>query len=259
VTHSALYEGRVFHRRLEPRPHEFSYRLALLYLDLDELPHLFASRWLWSASRRNVAWFRRADYMGPPEQPLRVALLQRVELALGRKVEGAVRVLTQLRTLGHTFNPVTFYYCFDLHDELEAIAAEITNTPWGERHSYVLDVQEAHGPGPLRWRFAKDFHVSPFFGRELDYEWSFGAPGERLEVQMTNLDSGRPVFHAGLECQRREITGRSLSALLLRYPLQSLRIHAAIYWQAARLWSKRAPFHVHPAKRVKTLDTQTRA
>ena len=124
---SALYWGRAHHERLTPRRHAFGVRLYLLYLDLDELPSLFGGRWLWSASRRAISWFRREDYMGAgtpdAERPLREVVLDRVEAELGRRPTGPVRVLTQLRTFGYVFNPVTFYYCFSTDEELEAVAA----------------------------------------------------------------------------------------------------------------------------------------
>jgi len=257
VTRSAIYEGEVFHQRLEPRPHEFRYRIFLMYLDLDELPGLFQGRWLWSASRPAFAWFRRADYMGAPRTALRDVVLDRVEQELGRRPAGAVRVLTHMRTLGYVFNPVTFYYCYDEHEELEAIAAEITNTPWGERHTYVLDARHRAADGQIRWRFPKVFHVSPFHGMDVDYEWRFDGPTERLDVHMTSLAGGRPVFHAGLACRRRAITGRNLALVLLRHPLLTARLHAAIYWQAARLFLKRAPFHAHPQKTSSRTKTST--
>lgn len=269
---SAIYEGAVRHRRLDDTRHAFRHRLFLLYVDLDELPGLFRRRWFWSARRPNLAWFRRADYLGPADRPLDEAVRDRVEAELGRRPAGPVRVLTQLRTLGYVFNPVSFYYCHDSGGELDAIVAEITNTPWGERHAYVLDARdgEPHGGLPpqvagehdeegeardadrgrrLRWRFAKDFHVSPFQRMEQLYEWSFGLPGERLDVGMTSFEGGRPVFTAGLACRRRAITAAGLAGVLVRHPLLTFRVHAAIYWQAARLFLKRAPFFVHPGKR----------
>jgi DUF1365 family protein len=247
VTHSALYEGRVRHSRRVPRPHAFSYRVYLMYLDLDELPRLFERRWLWSSERPNLCWFRRADYMAPADRPLREVVLDRVERELGRRPTGPVRVLTQLRTFGYVFNPVTFYYCHDEQGQLAAVAAEITNTPWGERHTYVLDARAA-AQGDVTRTFRKQFHVSPFFGMDLDYAWRFTQPAERLEIHMRNQASDQTVFEASLVCERRPLDGRTLALSLLRHPLLTLRVHAAIYLQAALLWAKRMPFHAHPRK-----------
>lgn len=247
---SALYKGRVQHTRLDPRPHAFGYRVVLLYLDLDELPDLLPDSKLWSAERPAPVWFRRADYMGPTDVPLRQAVLDRVEAELGRRPSGPVRVLTQARTLGYLFNPVSFYYGFDDAGELDFVAAEITNTPWRERHTYVLDARRQGAGDELRARFAKSFHVSPFFDMAQDYDWRFSAPDERLRVHMTSLEGGAPVFHAGLECRREALTPASLRRAFLRAPLQTFGVHAAIYLQAALLRLKGIPFHVHPDKRV---------
>lgn len=249
MSHSALYEGEVWHRRHTPRAHAFRYRLYLLYLDLEELPTLFSRRWLWSLERRNLVCFRRADYLGPAGQPLREAVHARVEQELGFRPRGRVRLLTQLRTLGFLSNPVSFYFCFDRQERLEAIVAEITNTPWAERFAYVLDARGASEAAGLSWQFDKRFHVSPFHSMQQQYEWCFSHPGERLELRMRNRESGELVFEAGLSCARRPITGRSLARVLLRHPWMSLRVHLAIYWQAARLFLLRTPFHTHPRER----------
>lgn len=252
---SCLYRGAVRHERLEPHRHAFDYGMHLVYLDLAELDEVFRGRWFWSVERWNVVAFRRSDFLGEPGRPLREAVLDRVESELGRRPAGRLGLLTQLRTLGYSFNPVSFYYCHDEDGALDAVVAEITNTPWGERHAYVLDAATAGGDGDtLRFRFDKDFHVSPFFGMDQVYEWRFSRAEERVRVSMTNLQGGRPVFSAGLDCERVPITGRSLAAALCRYPLQPLRLHAAIYWQAARLFAKRTPFFEHPKERLSVQD-----
>ncbi|HEX8777037.1 MAG TPA: DUF1365 family protein, partial [Rhodanobacter sp.] len=156
---SAVYEGTVWHRRTTPHPHAFSYRMAQLYLDLDELDRVFANRWLWSNGRRNLAEFRRSDYLGPAEMPLADAVRLRVQQAVGRRPAGPIRLLTHLRYGGIVFNPVSFYYCYgEDGDTLECIVAEITNTPWHERHAYVLPRETAQTRGHLlRWDFPKTF------------------------------------------------------------------------------------------------------
>jgi DUF1365 family protein len=249
--HSAIYEGRVRHHRFTPRDHAFGYGVYLSYLDLDEVERICASRWLWSSRRLNLIWFRRSDYLGPPDVPLSDAVRDRVEEELGRRPSGSIRMLTQLRTLGYVFNPVTFYYCFGDDDALEAVVAEITNTPWDERHSYVLDARASSSAaaGWRRWEFDKAFHVSPFFDMDQKYLWRFQVPGEELRVHMTNFEDGKPVFTAGLELRRRPLTSRSVALAMLRHPFHTAVVHLAIYWQAARLWAKRAPFFTHPDKR----------
>ncbi|MCB9915064.1 MAG: DUF1365 domain-containing protein [Planctomycetes bacterium] len=246
---SALYEGRVTHRRLEPGGHGFAYRVFLLYLDLGELDAL--TRAVGPFSHRGPApvRFRRADYLGPAERPLDEAARDVVEARLGRRPAGPVRLLTHARTWGYVFNPVSFYYCHDGDGALDAIVAEITNTPWGERHAYVLDARQDAAPG-ARARFAKAFHVSPFQPLEQQYAWRFGAPGASLRVDMTNLDAAGARFHATLALRRRPLTTRGLLGALARHPFLTHRVWLAIYAQAARLYLGRAPFHVHPAKRA---------
>ncbi|HET9106733.1 MAG TPA: DUF1365 domain-containing protein [Steroidobacteraceae bacterium] len=246
--HSAVYEGVVRHHRLGTRPHAFAYRMAQVYLDLDEIDRVFAGRWLWSRDARNVAEFRRSDYLGPADVPLAEAVRRRVAQHTGMRPAGPVRLLTHLRYAGYVFNPVSFYYCYAADGSaLSAIVAEITNTPWGERHAYVLPAESARRPaGEWEWTFPKTFHVSPFVGLKRDYLWRFTTPGERLRVHMSVLHDGRPEFKAMLDLERRPIDGRHLARVLWRHPLMTAQVIGAIYWQALRLWLKGTPAHDHP-------------
>ncbi|HSH76303.1 MAG TPA: DUF1365 domain-containing protein, partial [Longimicrobiales bacterium] len=247
---SCIYTGSVRHRRLEPSSHDFRYRLFMLYLDLGELPGVFDGRWLWSARRPAPAGFRRADYLGDPAVPLDEAVRREAERRIGRRPAGPVRVLTHLRYFGYVMNPVTFYYCFSEGGErVETILAEITNTPWNERHTYALRPGPDGAATDLEHRFGKAFHVSPFMDMDHRYAWRFAEPGESLSVHMENAVGGAKVFEATLLMRRRELTGPALAAVLVRFPWMTARVALGIYWQAARLWLKRTPFHVHPAKR----------
>ncbi len=246
---SCIYEGTVRHRRYRPRPNHFQYRLFFMYLDLAELPRIFDQHCLWSGDRPNLAWFRRGDHFGDPAKRMDQAVRDLVQERTGQRPAGPIRMLTHLRYFGHCFNPATFFYCFDRSDRrLETIVVEIHNTPWGEVFCYVLP--ETRNEHPLaqwrRFRFAKRFHVSPFIGMDIAYDWRFSIPGERLRVHMIDYQAGALLFDASLRLQRRPIDHRALSRVLFGYPLMTVKVIAMIYFQALRLVLKRTPFFEHP-------------
>jgi DUF1365 family protein len=245
---SAMYEGVVRHCRHTPREHAFSYRMAQLYLDLDEIDLIFRDRWLWSVGRRNLAEWRRSDYLGPPEMPLAQAVRQRIASATGFAPSGPIRLLTHARYAGYIFNPVSFYYCYQPDGvTLDCLVAEITNTPWKERYAYVLPVSGASYQGrALEWNFHKTFHVSPFMPLQRAYEWKFTVPDQALHVHMRVLEAERLEFEATLTLKRHPLDGRSLARVLWRYPLMTLQVIGVIHWQALRLWLKSTPVFDHP-------------
>jgi DUF1365 family protein len=233
---------------------EFHYPLFMAYLDLDELPELFDGRLLWSARRPAVAWFRRADHLGDPDVPLREAVDELVFKRTGIALDGPIRLLTHLRYLGHCFNPVSFYYCFDAAGEgVRAVVAHVTNTPWGESHSYVLPVTRAADRGSaavMRGQFEKRLHVSPLMGMDHIYDWRLGEPSEQLSVHIESARAdGERVFDATLSLRRRELSARELRRMLARYPLLTLRLTARIYTHALRLRLRGAAYHSHPSKK----------
>lgn len=254
---SCVYEGRVRHRRFQPVEHSFEYSIFMLYLDLGELERVFEGHWLWSTRRAAVARFRRADHLGDPAVPLDDAVRDLVLQRVGRRPTGPIRLLTHLAYFGYGFNPVSFYYVYDAAGrDVETIVAEVNNTPWGEQHCYVFpcstdgDMQNAH-----RFRFDKEFHVSPFMEMELQYDWRFVDPAHKLTVHMDSLRDGAKFFDSTMILERREIAGRSLARVLVRYPLMTTQVIAAIHYQAFRLWMRRVPSFEHP--QWKTLQSDT--
>jgi len=242
VTASALYVGGLSHVRRQGPQHAFEHRLYMLYLDLDELPGLELSPVL-GVEAFGLLSFRRRDYRGDVSRPLKQVVLDDVERVLHERPSGPVRLLTQVRSLGAAFNPVSFYYCFDADGStLRAVLAEITNTPWGERHAYVVaaDGREAKAD------FSKEFHVSPFLGMDHRYLWHLPAPGPALSVEMRNEKDGSEVFRARLALARRPLTRAALLRVAFARPFMSLRIQIWIYAHALLLWWKGAPLFAHP-------------
>jgi uncharacterized protein len=232
MTASCIYEGTIRHRRARPA-REFQHSLALFYLDLDELPALLGGRLV--ARRPGLLRFRRRDYLEPTTVPLRDA----VEAHTGRAAPGPVRLLTQLRSLGHCFNPVSFYYCLDAAGErVETVVAEVTNTPWRERHAYVLPGGKAE--------LDKALHVSPFMGMDHRYSIRAGTPGEQLGVHIASRRDGELTFDATLSLRRRDLTRASAA----RYPVANSRVLGLIYAHALGLKLAGVPIHRHPSARA---------
>ena len=240
--------GTVWHRRRAPKDHAFRYRLWFSLLDVDRLEERFGRSRLWSLGRFGLVRFRRSDYFldeRDPARPLGDAVRDRIERDLGERPDGPVRMLTHLRQWGLVFNPVTFYFAHRADGRLLAIVAEVHNTPWGERHAYVLDARGQSGPD-YRFRFDKDFHVSPFLPMDMQYDWSFTLDDERLSVHMRVTRAGRDFFRAGMRLALAELDAPAMRRLPLTFPLLALKVAGGIYWQAFRLYVKRIPFYEHP-------------
>lgn len=245
VKQSCLYTGLVRHRRYRPTPHEFRQRLFMFYLDLAEIDSIFSRPLLLSKSRFSLARFRRADYLGAPQQSLAEAVRQTVRASVGVEFDGPIRLLTHVRYCGLAFNPVSLYYCFHSDGQtLAAIVAEVTNTPWRERHSYVIPWDSERRV--VQHRCAKAFHVSPFLPMDVEYHWRLSRPGQHLSVHLEDHDQQGRLFDATLTLDRRPLTSMQLSTQLARFPLITGQVMLGIYWQALRLWLKKMPVYPHP-------------
>jgi DUF1365 family protein len=247
VPGSAIYEGWVTHRRLAPVEHSLRYRVFMPLVDVDRLPEILDPYPLWSASRRAPARYRRSDYLRGhgDDRPLGDAARDLVAARTGLRPAGPVLMLANPRYWGVGFNPVSFYFVYG-EAGVEAMIAEVTNTPWGQRRCYVL----AAGPDGLRGEFAKRLHVSPFMPMEQTYEWSASEPGKRLGITIANRDEhGRTVFTAGLALERHRLSPRTMNGILFRYPPMTASTLARIYLNAARLKLKGAPWHSPPSDR----------
>lgn len=248
--HSCIYEGTVSHRRHEPVVHEFQYRLFMLYLDLEELPLLVGSRGLIGSSRFAGSSFLRSDHLFNAEQPLATEIRQIVQHQTGRAPTGRIRLLTQLRYCGYYFSPLNLFYIYDQRDEQpEFVVAEVNNTPWKERHCYVLWQGNRVGAhGSMQFSHAKQFHVSPFMDMDMQYGWRVGQPDSQLNIHLSNFQALKKRFDADMSLHRRDLNERQLRRMTLRYPLMTAQISAAIYFQALKLWWKKCPSYTHPKK-----------
>jgi DUF1365 family protein len=238
-------EGWVVHRRGSAPSHEFRYPVWMLCADVDGLDGLECG---WFSRRRRFAplSLRPADFPRPAGAGaggIRAAINERLAAA-GLPTADRVFILTQPRTWGWLFNPVSFYFCYRA-GALTALVAEITNTPWDEVHSYVLDASGFDGDA-VDFAFPKRFHVSPFLPMDIEYRWRLRLNGPDVEIAMRLFRDGEEAFFAGLYLRGEAAGPRALRRGALTYPAQNLRTLARIYWQAARLWQKRAPFHAHP-------------
>ena len=243
---SAIYFGKVRHRRFSPVPHSFRYGVFMAFMDIDRIQELTGISRLLSYSRFNWASYDERDHFGDPGLSLR-RRLECDAAAHGVSLpDGPVFLLTHLRYLGYSFNPVSFFYCYDAQERLQMVLAEVNST-FGESHNYWLrQDNELPSTNAKRYRRAKALHVSPFMSMKLDYTFTFTPPNRKLVVHMDTIEDGKPFFDATLSLERKPWSARSLHRALFSHPWMTAKVIFAIHWEALRLYLKKAPVFAHP-------------
>jgi DUF1365 family protein len=256
---SALYRGGVTHRRLRRRDHRLNYRVFWLLLDLAEIDGLDRRLRLFSRNRFNLLSFHDRDHgdgSGAALRPQIEAWLERAGVALEG---GPIRLLTMPRVLGYVFNPISLYYCHRADGRLAAVIYEVTST-FGVRHAYVIPVPvEDQAEGLIRQSAAKALYVSPFMGMEMDYEFRGHAPGERLDLTIDGVDSGGVLITAAMSGERHDLTDADLLSAAVALPFLTLKVVAAIHWEALKLWLKRVPLTRQPPPAWEPVTIQKQA
>ncbi|MAA64000.1 MAG: DUF1365 domain-containing protein [Alteromonadaceae bacterium] len=255
---SQWLNGRVRHRRMHPVKHEFTYNTGMLALNLDEWSRVHTRSRLFSLERFNWLSLARKDYFNPDHTDLKTAIIDQVVAATGWQPDGDIELITNPRYLGFSFNPVSFYCCYRAGEHAiegavpEVIVAQITNTPWFERHVYCLQgaavYESSSGWKSQRYDFRKRFHVSPYNGMEQSYRWMFSFRGNQIRIHMNVYEEGIKQFDATLNVHRMPFTRQSVRDHVKAFPLESLKVAGGIYWQALRLKFKGANFQTHPDK-----------
>jgi uncharacterized protein len=244
VSPPRIWTGTVWHQRSEPTEHRFAYRMWWADLDLDTVDDRLEELRLLSSRRGRPLQWRRSDHHGDVGTPLAEATRALVESRTGNRPSGSIRLLAHLRTWGWCFNPIALHLCHGADGELETVVADVTNTPWNERHQYVLPADSRGVHGHVE---PKALHVSPFMGMDQSYRFDIDIDETHLGVRITTIDDGREPFVAGVDLRAAPMTDAALATALLRHPMLTHRVSLGIHAQALRLWRKRVPIHRHPA------------
>lgn len=242
---AAICAGKVWHVRHKPRIHRFGYPYFMWLLNLNKLAEIPDYRPWFSTRRWALSRLRASDYLpGNPAFPdAASAVKDKMERLTNTPVSGDVYALLNLRTMGIYFSPVNFYWAVDDNGTPSHFLAEVSNTPWNQRHYYGFLLAEASKPS-----HDKAFHVSPFNPIDQRYEWSISLSEKKIAIVIHVVDEAGKVFDAGVNLTPKPLTRRSAAIQLIKNPAMSIFTVVLIYWQALRLWLKRVPYHPHQSK-----------
>jgi hypothetical protein len=237
---ATLYVGDVMHARLKPMGHRFSYRVMSLLIDLDRLADADRQSPMFGVNRGALYSFREADHGRRDGSSLRVwaqhcAARHGIDLTGGR-----VLLLCYPRLLGYTFNPLSVYFCYRASGQLALLIYEVRNT-FGDIYPYVLPVTpDQIGCAGVRQEQDKLFYVSPFIEMAMRYHFRVLPPGDRVQLRILETDREGPVLAATFSGRSRALSTRELLRAFFGLPLVTMKIMAAIHWEALRLWLKGA-------------------
>lgn len=234
---SSLLVGMVRHKRSSPVIHELNYPLFMPCLDLDELDQVFTQVWGMGAGWWHWARFRRQDYLG--QGSLKQAVLDKVEQLTGERFKGKVEAVIHLRYLGIYFSPVNFYYVYDKQGQWRYLLAEVSNTPWNERHCYAIPATESG-----QYQHDKAFHVSPFNPIQQTYQWQIKPLKKHLNIHL-ECHRNAKEFEATMAMKKTPLQSGNLVRHLIATPIMAVKVVIGIYWHALKLWLKGAPLYTH--------------
>lgn len=236
---SAIYRGEVYHQRVVPKQHEFTYNIFLFWLKLDEVDQVATQVAGFKSAGFGPAVFKRGDYLGDPSKSLSAEVLKRCHELGAEDLQGDVFMLGQVRVFGLYFSPVNFYFVRNQLGHYTHMLAEVSNTPWNKRHHYLVDLDQQ---APTE----KAFHVSPFNPMDMVYRWSVQQPNEHMKLALSCYQEQRH-FTAAINMTKMSLNSKSMTNVMLSIPSMTIKTVAGIYWQALKLFIKRVPFYSYPS------------
>ena len=237
---SGLYVGVTYHERFVPKNHRFTYQIMMFWLDLDEVSQLNNKLKLFSQEKFNWIQYRRSDFLQNKRENLKDEVLEKMSSLAGKDIKGKVFLLSPLRILGMYFSPVNFYYVQNEEGLFTHLLAEVSNTPWDERHCYLVDLETQDDTD-------KAFHVSPYNPIDMQYKWRIKQPSEKLNLVLECHKTDKH-FTAAIALNRDELNNTTLRKSLLQFPHMTIKTVFGIYWQALKLFIKKVPIYNHPGR-----------